>query len=95
MAKAPSRHAHGRSELWDRPEIVARVLKERRRLERRLGALRRERDLTQTETAELAGLHPIHVARIETGVANATIATLVALTCAYSIPMKTASFGRT
>ena len=48
-----------------------------------------------TQTSEpgqsrlLPHLHPVHIARIETGVANATVATLVALAHAYEVSLVT------
>ena len=43
--------------------------------------------MTQAQAAEAAGLHPVHVARVENGMANVTIATLVALASAYGVPL--------
>jgi transcriptional regulator with XRE-family HTH domain len=46
------------------------------------------RELTQAEAAEAVGVHPVHVARIESGVANPTVSTLVAFATAYDVPLR-------
>jgi DNA-binding XRE family transcriptional regulator len=83
-----SRFGHGRSETRDRPALVAAARRERRRLGARLRALRTERKLTQAEAAEAVGVHPVHVSRIESGEANVTIGTLVALAIAYRVALR-------
>jgi transcriptional regulator with XRE-family HTH domain len=50
--------------------------------------LRTERKLTQAEAAEAVGVHPVHVSRIESGEANVTIGTLVALAIAYRVALR-------
>jgi DNA-binding XRE family transcriptional regulator len=79
---------HGRSETRDRPALVAAARRERRRLGKRLRAIRAERGLTQAKAAEAIGVHPVHVSRIETGDANVTIDTLVALAVAYRVELR-------
>lgn len=82
-----SAHAHGRSEVWGRPTLVRAIAAERRRLGLRIRELREQGGLTQERLAELAGLHPKHMPRIEAGVANVTIATLVALARGLGVPL--------
>ena len=53
----------------------------------RLRALRERAGLTQEEAAELAGLHVKHLQRLERGVANATLATLVACARVFAVSL--------
>lgn len=94
MGKATSRHAHGRSEVWERRALVEAIEAERRRLGERLRAVRNKAGFTQEEAAERAGVHPKHVVRIEGGSANVTIATLVGLSVAYGTPLRELFRGR-
>lgn len=64
------------------------VEKERRLLGQRLFALRAARELSQEQAAELMGIHPKHLQRIEIGSANVTVATLVAAALAYRVPLR-------
>lgn len=59
---------------------------ERRRLGRRLQALRKERQLTQEGLAERAGLHPTHVAKIEAGMSWPSVPALLRLAAALEVP---------
>lgn len=43
--------------------------------------------MTQAEAAEAAGVHAVHVARVESGAANVTISTLIAFAAAYGVPV--------
>jgi transcriptional regulator with XRE-family HTH domain len=43
--------------------------------------------LSQEAAAERIGIHAKHLQRIETGSVNVTIATLVAVAVAYSVPL--------
>jgi len=61
---------------------------EQRRLGARLRALREERALTQEQAAEQIGLHSNHLQRLERGAANVTLATLVALSLAYRVTVR-------
>lgn len=89
MAAAPpaSRYAHGRSEYWSRPSTARLIARAQRRLGLRLRGIRQRLLLTQEEAAERAGLHPVAIARIESGKQNATVATLVCLARAYRVPL--------
>jgi DNA-binding XRE family transcriptional regulator len=44
--------------------------------------------LTQAAADEAVGVHPVHVARIESGSANPTFSTLVAFAVAYNVPVR-------
>ncbi len=54
--------------------------------------LRSLRGWTQQELAEAAGLHPVHISRIELGIANAALPTLVAIALALNVQVH-ALFG--
>jgi len=54
----------------------------------RLRELREERELSQEQAAELMGIHPKSMPRIEGGTANPTVATLVAASVAYKVPLR-------
>jgi transcriptional regulator with XRE-family HTH domain len=58
------------------------------RLGRRLRELRESQGLTQEQAAELMGVHPKSMPRIEGGTANPTVATLVAASVAYKVPLR-------
>jgi transcriptional regulator with XRE-family HTH domain len=55
----------------------------------RLRQLREERDLTQEQAAEAAGLHAKHLSVIENGAVNVTFSSLVALAVAYKVSLAT------
>ena len=61
---------------------------EQRRLGARLRALREERALTQEQAAEQIGLHSNHLQRLERGAANVTLVTLVAVSLAYRVSVR-------
>ena len=84
---APSRHTHGRSEVKKRPEMIAALAEESVKLAARLRVLRRERSLSQESAAQLIGVHPVQLARMERGATNVTLATLVAATRAYGVSL--------
>lgn len=85
MAPRPSPYTHGRSEVWDRVALAREISKVRRRLGQHLRDLRKARELSQEAAAEVIGIHPKHLQRIERGVGNATVATLVAIAVAYKV----------
>lgn len=89
VRRTPSKHAHGRSEVWELPGLDAALRRERRRLAFRLRALRSKRGWTQEQAAERAGLHPQHVVRLENARANPALPTLVALAVAYRVAVQT------
>lgn len=87
MATDRSRHAHGRSEIWDRPGLQQAIERERKRLGTRLREIRTELELSQEGAAELIGIHAKHLQRVELGTANVTISTLIAIAIAYKVAM--------
>lgn len=89
MVLRPSPYAHGRSDVWDRAAVAREIGVVQRRLGRHLRALRDELDLSQEAAAERIGIHPKHLQRIERGVGNATVATLVAIAKAYEVSLST------
>ncbi len=68
------------------------IRRERRLLGNRLRQLREERKLSQQTAAEKMGVHEKHLSRVESGLVNVTIATLVAASVAYAVPL-VALFG--
>jgi DNA-binding XRE family transcriptional regulator len=82
-----SPHSHGRSEVRTRKDLAPTIKRELKRLGKRLRELREELGLSQEEAAELMGIHPKSMPRIEGGTANPTVATLVAAAVAYKVPL--------
>lgn len=71
------------------PEDMAPIIKrELRRLGRRLREARLARGLTQEQAAEMIGIHPKYMPKLEGGSANATVATLVAASVAYKVRLR-------
>lgn len=87
MVSRPSPFSHGRSEVWDRAALAREIGTVRKRLGLRLRQLRVDREWSQETAAEAIGIHPKHLQRIERGVGNATVATLVAVARAYAVPL--------
>ncbi|WP_409014956.1 helix-turn-helix transcriptional regulator [Archangium sp.] len=77
-----------RSEIWTRGPTARAIKRELRRVGERLRELRLERGLTQEQAAEAIGLHPKHMIKMEQGNANLTLATLVAASVAYKVPLR-------
>ena len=88
MPAGGSPHHSNRSEISRRNETDPRYAQERRRLGLRLRQLRDDLKLTQEQAAEKIGMHPIHLGRIEGGSENVTLATLIAISHAYRLPIK-------
>lgn len=63
------------------------IKRELRLLGARLRELREARGLSQEDAAELMGLHPKYMPRLEGGTANPTVATLVAASVAYKVAL--------
>ncbi|WP_420810028.1 helix-turn-helix domain-containing protein [Corallococcus macrosporus] len=82
-----SPHSHGRSEVWTRKDLAPAINRTLKRLGTRLRKLRVEQGLSQEEAADLIGLHSKSLPRIEGGTANPTVATLVAASVAYKVPL--------
>jgi DNA-binding XRE family transcriptional regulator len=85
--KKKSPHSHGRSQVRLRPELAPAIEQELNRLGELLRTLRTERGLTQKEAAEAIGLHPGYLTRVEGGRTNLTVATLVAASVAFNVPL--------
>lgn len=87
-ASRKSPHSHGPSEVRTRKDLAPVIKRELKRLGMRLRELREERGLTQEQAAEIMGVHPKSMPRIEGGTANPTVATLVAASVAYKVPLR-------
>lgn len=83
-----SPHSHGRSEVRTRKDLAPAIKRELKRLGRRLRELRTERGLSQEEAAEIMGIHPKSMPRLEGGSTNPTVATLVAAAVAFKVPLR-------
>lgn len=70
-----------------RPALVATIERAQRRLGLRLRQLREERELTQEQAAEIAGLHAKHLSVVENGAVNITFSSLAALAVAYKVSL--------
>ncbi|MBN1205457.1 MAG: helix-turn-helix transcriptional regulator [Myxococcaceae bacterium] len=68
-------------------EVWPIIRRERKRLGQRLRELRAERGLTQEQAAELIGIHPKYMPRVEAGRANLTVDTLIAASVAYEVTL--------
>jgi DNA-binding XRE family transcriptional regulator len=70
------------------PESLKPIIKrERKRLGQRLRELRTARGLTQEQAAEMIGIHPKYMPRVEAGRANLTVDTLIAASVAYGVSL--------
>lgn len=88
MATRKSPHSHGRSEVRTRKDLAPAIRRALKRLGSRLRDLRVERGLSQEEAAEVMGIHPKSMPRLEGGTTNPTVATLVAASVAYKVPLR-------
>ncbi|WP_373371356.1 helix-turn-helix transcriptional regulator [Stigmatella ashevillensis] len=88
MATRKSPHTHGRSEVRTRKDLAPAIKRELKRLGTRLRELRTERGLSQEEAAEIMGIHPKSMPRLEGGSTNPTVATLVAAAVAFKVPLR-------
>lgn len=86
--KTVSRHTHGRSEVKQRPEMIAALREESMKLAARLKAVRKALAISQETAADRIGVHPVQLARMERGATNVTLATLVAAARAYGVPLR-------
>lgn len=76
------------SEVWKRPDLVAQIELEQKRLGERFRELRTLCKLTQEQAAEKAGLHVTHLSRIEGGLVNISFGTLVSLARSYEVSLR-------
>lgn len=74
--------------MWERTAITKAIASAKVRLGARIRAARQAREVSLEKAAEQTGIHPNHLQRIETGRANVTIATLVALSVALDVPLE-------
>ncbi len=88
MARArPHPNSHGQSEVHGRPLVARAIEAEKLRLGARLRAIREAKGWSREVAAEAIGIHAVHVARVELGTANVTLATLVAMSRAYGVSL--------
>ena len=82
-----SQHSHGRSELLEDGSVFApQIRAEREQLGKRLRALRHRAGLTQEALAErMRAVTPKQVQRVERGLANVTLAVLVAAAASLDV----------
>jgi DNA-binding XRE family transcriptional regulator len=88
VAARRSPYSHGASEIHGRGPLARVIKAERHRLGERLRELRLKLEWSQARAAEQIGVHPVHVARLESGTANPTISTLIAFSVAYGVPVR-------
>jgi DNA-binding Xre family transcriptional regulator len=84
---ARATNTHGRSGIWESQAFVRALAAEKRRLGARLRKIRLARRWTLERASERARLHPVSLSRIESGKANVTVATLLALARAYRVEL--------
>lgn len=83
--ETPSRHAHGQSDSRTRPDLRRALKLEQERLGLHLLALRQSLELSQEDAAELAGVLEKYLSKLERGLANPTLSTLMAIAGAYKV----------
>ncbi|HVG62929.1 MAG TPA: helix-turn-helix transcriptional regulator [Hyalangium sp.] len=84
----PGKPRARRSSGIQAPENLAPIIKrERKRLGQRLRELRKARGLSQEQAAEMIGIHPKYMPRVEAGRANLTVDTLIAASVAYEVAL--------
>ena len=76
------------SEVLAREDFRREVKRKLQQLGRRLRDARQARGLTQEQAAEIMGLHPKSIPRLERGTANPTVSTLLAASVAYKVPLR-------
>ncbi|WP_224368464.1 helix-turn-helix transcriptional regulator [Hyalangium versicolor] len=79
---------HGPSAIQVPEDLAPIIKRERRRLGLRLRALRTARGLTQEQAAEMIGIHPKYMPRVEAGRANLTVDNLIAASVAYGVSLR-------
>lgn len=88
MPKKKSLHTRNRSELWQKSQLVSTFERQKERLGKRLKARRQDLSLTQEQAAELIGVHPNQLQRIEAGKKNVTLLVLMAVAGAYKLRLR-------
>lgn len=81
-------HSRNRSELWQRASLLTVFERQKEKLGERLKARRLHLELTQEAAAEVVGVHPNQLQRIEAGKKNVTLLVLMALASAYKMRLK-------
>ena len=71
--------------MHERPGITRAARNVRRDLGIRIRELRVGKKLSQEKAAEAIGVHAKHLQRLELGIGNATVTTLVAIAMAYGV----------
>lgn len=83
--RSASPHAHGRSEVWEKPNFKGRIRVIQKRFGGQVRALRMKAGFSQEAAAERIGIHSKHLQRLESGKANPTLATMAAIGEAFSV----------
>ena len=86
MAKSP--FTHGPSLVHVRARVRTKIGEEKQRIGACLRAHREERGWTREHAAKRAGIHPVHLGKIERGEANVTISTLAAVAHAFGLSIR-------
>jgi transcriptional regulator with XRE-family HTH domain len=68
--------------------IRSRIGREKLRIGSCLRAHREKLGWTREQTARLAGIHPVHLGKIERGEANVTISTLAAMAHTFGVSLQ-------
>ncbi|MBK8170731.1 MAG: helix-turn-helix transcriptional regulator [Sandaracinaceae bacterium] len=71
--------------MWAKPTLARAIRGAKMRFGARVRDLRRAEGLTQEEVAERAGVHPKYVSRVEGGLANPSLAVVIAIANALSL----------
>lgn len=87
VSTSRSPHAHGRSEIWTRPDTRRAIDRALSALGVRLRGVREQTTYSLENAATRAALHPKHLQRLENGTKNPTVATLAAIAHGYGVPL--------
>jgi ribosome-binding protein aMBF1 (putative translation factor) len=86
-SRSPAQQARGRSEIYASDSLVRAIEAAKKRFGRRARELRHAKGWSREVAAHAIGIHPVHLARIELGSANITIATQVAIATGYRVEL--------
>lgn len=84
----PSHGDHGPSGIKERRDLIPKIEAMKAALGLNLRRIRTDQNLTLEQAAEKTGIHGNHLQRIETGRANVTVTTLVALADTYGVTVR-------
>jgi transcriptional regulator with XRE-family HTH domain len=87
MGRVSPSGKHGPTGIHVPEDLKPIVDRERKRLGQRLRELRTARGLTQEQAAEMIGIHPKYMPRVEAGRANLTVDVLIAASAAYKVEL--------